>query len=95
MVNLFAATDHTNYSKVTRLYIQSVAALERDHPEVYQQFLLGNYTVRHTHNNWSAIWTDLSVEQILMKSLKGRPGVIGKGISENVMRIWTKTMHRY
>ena len=45
MLNLFAATDHTNYSKATRLYIQSVAALEKDHPEVYQQFILRNYTV--------------------------------------------------
>jgi hypothetical protein len=26
--------------------------------------------------------------------LKGRAGVIGKGITENVMNVWTKTMHR-
>ena len=36
----------------------------------------------------------ISIEQILMKSLKGRSGVIGKGITENVMHMWTKTMHR-
>ena len=29
-----------------------------------------------------------------MKSLKGRTGVIGKGIAENVMHVWTRTMHR-
>ncbi len=29
-----------------------------------------------------------------MKSLKGRGGVIGKGITENVLNVWTKTMHR-
>ena len=29
-----------------------------------------------------------------MKSLKGRGGVIGKGLSENVTRVWTKTMHK-
>ena len=29
-----------------------------------------------------------------MKSLKGRGGAIGKGLSENVTRVWTKTMHK-
>ena len=35
---------------------------------------------------------DLSIEQILMKSLERRAGVIGKGITENVMHVWTITM---
>ena len=34
MLNLFAAISHKNYAKTKRL--QSVAALEKDHPEVYQ-----------------------------------------------------------
>ena len=29
-----------------------------------------------------------------MKSLKGRSDVVSKGISTNVMRVWTHTMHR-
>ena len=29
-----------------------------------------------------------------MKSLKGRSGVVGKGITENVLHVCTKTMHR-
>ena len=33
MLNLFAATGY-NYAKTTRLFLQSVAALEKDHPEV-------------------------------------------------------------
>ena len=95
MLNLFPATAHNNYTKTTRLYLQYAAALEKDHPALYQQFLLGNHTVKRTNNYWSGIWTDLLIEQILMKSLKGRSGVFGKGISENVMHVWTKTMHRY
>ena len=53
-----------------------------------------NHTVRRTNKQWSGIWTDLSIEQILIKSLKGRSGVVSKGISTNVMRVWTQTMHR-
>ena len=94
MLNLFAATGHNNYAKTCRLYLQSLSELERNHPEIFNEFIQGNHTVRRTLKNWAGIWTDLSIEQILMKSLKGRSGVIGKGITENVMHIWTKTMHR-
>ena len=37
---------------------------------------------------------DLSIELILMKSLKGKGRVISKGIAKNFLRVWTKTMHR-
>ena len=29
-----------------------------------------------------------------MKSLKGRGGVIGRGMSENILRVWTKTIRK-
>ena len=35
-----------------------------------------------------------SIKQILMKSLKRRAGVVAKRINENVIHVWTKTMHR-
>ena len=41
---------------------------------MFEQFMLGNDTVRHTEKSWSGIWTDLSIEQVLIKSLKGRGG---------------------
>ena len=94
MLNLFAATGDHNYAKSCRLYLQSIADLETKQPDVYAEFLKGNHTVRRTSKSWAGIWTDLSIEQILMKSLKGRSGVVGKGITENVLRVWTKTMHR-
>ena len=56
--------------------------------------MLGNHTVRRIEKKWAGIWTDMSIEQILMKSLKGRGGGIGKGMTENILRVWTKTMHR-
>ena len=68
--------------------------MKKDHPIIFEQFMLGNHTVRRIEKKWAGIWTDMSIEQILMKSLKGRGGVIGKGMTENVIRVWTKTMHR-
>ena len=94
MLKLLASTGHNNYTKSLRLYLQSVDELACTHPEVYKQFLNGEHTVRRTSKSWSGIWTDLSIEQILMKSLKGKGGVVGRGITENVLHVWTSTMHR-
>ena len=94
MINLFAAAAHNNYAKTCRLYLQSVDKLEKDHPQIFEQFSFGNHTVRRTDMIWSGLWTDLSIEQILMKSLKGRGGVIGKGMTEIVLNVWTKAMYR-
>ena len=94
MLNLFAATGHNNYAKTCRIYLDSIETLEADHPEIYEQFIAGNHTVRRTEKSWSGIPTDLSIEQILMRSLKGRGGVIGKGMTDNVLNVWTKSIHR-
>ena len=94
VLNLFAATGHNIYAKSCRLYYRSALNLEEEFPLIYEEFMKGNHTVRRTAKNWAGLSTDLGIEQILMKSLKGRGGVIGKGLSENVTRTWTKTMHR-
>ena len=94
MLNLFAATGHNNYAKTCRLYLQSVNKFEKQHPEVINQFIEGHHTVKRAERKWAGLFTDLSIEQVLMKSLKGRSGVVGKGITENVFNVWTKTMHR-
>ena len=64
---LFAASGHNNYAKTCRLYIQSVEESKSINLYLYNQFQLGNYTARRIGSNWSAIWTDLSIEQILIK----------------------------
>ena len=89
MLNLFSATGHHHYAKSCRLYVQTALKLEHDYPNIYVHFMNGNHTVKRTEKEWSGISTDLAIEQILMRS-----GVIGRGLTENVSRVWTKTMHR-
>ena len=93
-LNLFAATEHNNYAKSCRLYLQSILDLETNYPKACDQFMEVQHTVRRTEKKWTGIWTDLSIEQTLIKSLKGRAGVLGRGITENVMHVWTITMHQ-
>ena len=71
--------------------MQSIEVLEKDHPEIVEQFVIGNHTVRGTEMIWSGLWIDLSIDQVLMISLKGRGGVIGKGVTQNLLDVWIKT----
>ena len=71
--------------------MQSIDVLEKDHPEIVEQFVIGNHTVRRTEMIWSGLWIDLSIDQVLMISLKGRGGVIGKGVTQNLLDVWIKT----
>ena len=93
MINLFAATVHNNYAKTCRLNLQPAEVLEKGHPQIFEQFVIGNHTIRRTEMIWSELWTMLSIEQILMKSLNRKGRVIGKGMTENVLNVWTRTMH--
>ena len=58
MLNISAATGHNNYAKTCWLYLQSATSLEKDHPHIFGQFMLGNHTDRRTEKNCSDICTD-------------------------------------
>ena len=89
MLNLFAATGHTNYAKSARLYVQEMRKLPETHPWLHEQFMIGHHTVQRTPKNWTGIWTDLAIEQTLMRSIKSRGGLTGaRGMTESVRHAW-------
>ena len=96
MIDLFAATGHVNYCKCARLYLQQMLHLERTYPWLYPKFSEhGYHTVRRSERFWAGLWTDLVIEQVLIRGLKSRGGLTrGRGVSESVRLIWVKTMHR-
>jgi len=55
----------------------------------YQKFVQGFFTVRFSDRFWSGIWTDLVIEQKLMRAMKQTGGIIhGRGITQSVMSNW-------
>lgn len=79
----FASCGHNNYAKSVYLYLEDMAALEEDHPEVYKFFQDGHYAIRRSDHHWDGIWTDMIIEQCLMRSLKTSGGLTrGRGVSE-------------
>jgi len=73
-----------------------VQELPDSHPWLYDQFVNhGLQSVRRSDRPWAGIWTDLAIEQLLMRSVKSRGGLTrGRGFTESVRMTWVHTMHR-
>jgi hypothetical protein len=96
MISLFAATGHIHYAKSARLYLQQMLELDTKFPWVYECFAVhGYHTVRRNDRYWAGLWTDLIIEQVMMRSLKSRGGLTrGRGVTESVRVMWINSMHR-
>ena len=96
MLNLFAATGHIHYAKSSRLYLQLMRELPTDHPWLYHCFTEeGFHTVRRSNRHWAGLWTDLIIEQVMMRSIKSRGGLTrGRGVAETVRLQWIYSMHK-
>ena len=95
MLNLFAATGHSNYTKITWLYFQWILELPQKHPWLYKPFSEhGFHSVRRSDRHWAGLSTDLIIEQVMMRSIKSRSGLIrSPGFTETVRLMWLYSMH--
>ena len=96
MLNVFAATCHFNYVKSARLYLQMMLELPSFHPWLYNNlFSNGYHTVRRNDRYWTGLWTDLTIEQVMMRTIKSRSGLTrGRGMGESIRILWIYSMHR-
>ena len=94
-INLFAATAHINYAKNARVHLQQVLDLHHSHPWVYTQFADGRlHTIRRSDRYWAGLWSDLIIEQVMMRSLKSNGGLTrGRGVNESTRQLWLGSMH--
>ena len=95
MLNLFAATGHTNYAKSARIYLQCMRSLEVTKPDLLKLFVLeGRHAIQRSAHPLNGLWTDLVIEQCLMASLKTQGGLThGRGLTESMQNTWIFTMH--
>ena len=70
--------------------------LETDYPWVHKNFTENGYhTIRRSNKFWAGLWSDLIIEQVMIRSLKSRGGITrGRGVTESVRVLWTNTAHR-
>ena len=88
MLNLFVSTGHINYAKSARFYIQRMKSLQEHHPWLFEQFTKGEHAVMRSNHSWAGLWSDLVIEQTLMRSVKSKGGLTrGRGMNESVRHV--------
>ena len=95
MLPTFHAAGHTAYAKSAQLYLQQMERLESVLPPTdFEKYTNNGYfTVRRTNRFWAGIWTDMTIEQVVMKNLKGRHGVTrGRGITDSTLAYFTSAL---
>lgn len=95
MLPYFHASGHFLYAKSAHLYLQDMLKLEETMDEqTYENFRNGFFTVKRTEKYNSGTWTDMVIEQSLMKSMKTEGGVSrGRSTKESVLCKWVYAMY--
>lgn len=67
---------------------------ENMNPYQYERFTTGGFfTIRRSEKFWSGVWSDMTIEQVLMRAMKTQGGLThGRGMSESVLIKFILTM---
>jgi len=82
------ALDITNYSRYLPIHIKDMAELETKHPEIYREFMNGNFVAQKTNNKFSSMALDQAHEQ-LNEELKSEGRIIGLTSHPSALQRWT------
>lgn len=95
MLPYFHAAGHLNYAKTAHVYLQRMLKL-RDtmSPTDLENFVGKSYfTIRRTDKFWSGTWSDMIIEQYLMRAMKSTGGLThGRGFTSSTIAKWIKAM---
>ena len=97
MLPIFAAAGRGQYAKALRLYLELMLVYNVKYGSLIKTFkVIGLHTVRYTDHEWSGVWTDLSIEQRLMKAAKSSGGLTGGRMRshERAHQLWTATLNQ-
>ncbi|KAG5862842.1 hypothetical protein JTB14_020292 [Gonioctena quinquepunctata] len=98
MLPYFHASGHYLYAKCADLYLQDMLILEQSMPpDEFEAFTSkGGFTIRRGDKCWCGTWSDMCIEQQLMKHMKDEGGLSRtRGFSEGILAIWTMGMSSF
>ena len=90
---IFHVTDRIHYSRFGPIHLEDCLNLERDMPQVYNQFIMGAFTVKLTDRPFSSIAIDQSLESGINKPAKGPEGVKGLTKKKDAVTVWNLIFH--
>ena len=102
MLNIFVAGGHHSCTKAARLYVQMM--LKYGEGSLEQQAIIesfkmtGIHVARYSSHEWLGVWSNLCIEQTLMRTLKSNGGLSGGCFcnGESSHRSWVQTLsHLY
>ncbi|KAE8737145.1 hypothetical protein FOCC_FOCC017394 [Frankliniella occidentalis] len=85
MLPIFHAAAHLPYARASHLYVQQMEGLTGACAEAA---CAGNFTVRRSADIWAGVWTDLVIEQDLMRPMKVRGGLTRRGLTQSTVSQW-------
>ena len=81
------ALDHPNYARWLSVHYRDMCELPTKHPDVYTQFMNGNFVVHKTKSLFSAIALDHAHEHV-NAGVKGVGGAVGLTENPAALRRW-------
>ena len=93
MLPWFAIYDHTNYTRWGTIYLADMKNLEETHPDIYTEFVNGNFVVKKTNHRFNQISTDQALEHV-NKICKVAGGLIGITRLESARERWCLTFNQ-
>ena len=93
MLKWFFAYDRPNYSRHFTYYWTTQQEIKDIHPKIYDQFMLGNFSVKRTDGSFNKLPPDQVIERTINKEQKGAGGIIGITTSDCAVQRWVLSSH--
>ena len=89
------AYDRQNYARWGPVYLAEMHLLQETAPEIYTEFQRGKHVVtRSSKSRFNSVWSDLGLEQSVVKDTKSRQGgIIGFSRIQEATLKWYLTVH--
>ena len=87
------AYDRQNYSRHLTYNLCTQQNLEKTHPNIYKEFLAGNFSVRRKLGRFNILQSDQVIEQTTNKDQKRSGEIVGFSTTESTVQRWIVSNH--
>ena len=85
---VFTGGDGVNYQRCGSFYYELLKYCKSTQPELYTEFLKGNFVVQTTEGVFKSVAPDMKLEQTIQRSSKSSKGIIGNTRSIGYVTEW-------
>ena len=90
---IFTGADGVNYQRAASFYHELIKNCKTSHPELYKEFMQGNFVVKTSSGRFNSVAADMKLEQTIQRSSKSTKGIIGNVKSLGYTTEWCLIFH--